>query len=682
MGFAAVWVAAIGMRLVNLQVKQHDSLLARAEHQQLTSVDLAPVRGMIYDRNNREIAGSIQVKSLYALPDQIKNPSALAQKLASILDLDKAWVLKRLSMKQGNIAIKRKLSDDEMSAVQALHEPGLRFVNEQKRYYVDGTTAAQLVGFVDIDERGQGGIELSLDKLVRGESGKLTESVDALKNAYDHQMTGGVPGNNVTLTIDSAIQSKAAAELEAAVKEHHAKGGTIVIVKPSTGEVLAMADYPTFDPNNVSDSTTEQRLNRAVETAFEPGSIFKLVTYSAALEEGKITPDTRIDIGNGTIQVLNHTVHDESRGVLTAAQALAKSSNVAAIKLGHEIGGDKLAEYVEKFGFGKRTGIDLPGESKGLVHIGKVWDEAALGSVPMGYGVGVTALQAVSAFACIANGGEYIDPYVISSVVSPDGHLLQQHRDQRRRVVSSKTAATLKSMLEGVVIHGTGKLAQLGGYSAAGKTGTARKIDRATGGYSRTRYVASFVGFAPVENPQIACIVSIDEPEGKYFGGDVSAPVFARVASETLQLMGVEPQSQLPADMFVADLHTFQLPEIVIQPEQTLQPEPSQGAPVAEVVTSAAPNQGPGSKPRVPEGDTSVPDLIGLGIRGAADLCASRGLKLKAYGEGRVVQQTPAAGVMTNAGTVCQVTLSRQTVTDKNAAAVAVRWQGASPGDN
>ncbi|MGH9759279.1 MAG: peptidoglycan D,D-transpeptidase FtsI family protein, partial [Blastocatellia bacterium] len=350
-----------------------------------------------------------------------------------------------------------------------------------------------------------------------------------------------VPGANVTLTIDALIQSKAEKALADAVHNAHAKAGTIVIIRPATGEILAMANYPTFDPNNVLDSTATERCNRAIETAFEPGSVFKLVTYSAALNEKLIDQNTPIDIGPGEIKVGDHIVHDENRGVLTASQALAKSSNVAAIKLGERLGKKRLSEYISKFGFGKRTGLDLPGESRGLVTNVKYWDPTSIGSIPMGYQVGVTAIQAAAAFACIANGGEYVQPYLISKVTSASGEVLQQHSESRSRVVSSGTAAALKTMLEGVVIHGTGKLAQLGAYSAAGKTGTAHKIDKATKRYARDRYVASFAGFAPVENPQIACIVSIDEPQGRYYGGDVAAPVFARVASEALQILGVYP---------------------------------------------------------------------------------------------------------------------------------------------
>ncbi|HYL99020.1 MAG TPA: penicillin-binding protein [Blastocatellia bacterium] len=699
MGFAAFWAAAIGLRLVRLQVAEHDWLLAKAEHQQQATADILPVRGVIYDRNGREVARSIEAKSLYVTPAQVKSPPALAAKLSQILSLDRQWILGRLTMNEQNVAVKRKLTDEEVSRVDALHEPGLRFVTEQKRFYVDGQAAAQVIGYVNIDEQGEGGVEKSLDKLIRGEGGRLLEDRDALRKPYSHQIEGSVPGANVTLTIDSLIQSKAEKALADGVHAARARAGTLVIIRPATGEILAMANYPTFDPNDVYDSTGSQRCNRAIENAFEPGSVFKLVTYSAALNEGMIDQTTPIDIGPGEIKVGNHIVHDENRGVLTAAQALAKSSNVAAIKLGERIGSKRLAQYISEFGFGKRTGLDLPAESHGLVGSVGDGDATSTGSISMGYQVGVTAIQAVAAFACIANGGEYVQPYLISKVTAPDGEVLQEHKASTHRAVKPQTAAALKTMLEGVVIHGTGKLARMGAYSAAGKTGTAHKIDKVTGRYARNRYVASFAGFAPVENPQIACIVSIDEPQGRYFGGDVAAPVFAHIASEALQILGVYPDDGQAPGTLEAGLHDYEIPDLADSngndaamianddaggmppggtPAQSDAPQPANAAPrslplPAESTAALPAEQPPGFE---------VPDLRGRGLREAAEICAGLGLRLRANGEGVVSQQTPAPGSTISTGGVCTVTLARHTAAPAGGTTVAVRWRGGTAGGN
>src|SRR6185295_7285530 len=357
-----LWMAAIGAKLVWLQVKQHDWLLARAGRQQQAEIELSPTRGVIYDRNGNELARSVEAKSLYAAPAEIKDPGRVADHLSELLDVDREALYKRLTSAQVLVAVKRKLADDEVAEIEKLGWPGLRFVNEMKRYYVTGQSAAHVLGFVDSDEHGGGGIELLYDKQVRGHGGNLLLDVDAFNKSYDHSVEESVPGANVTLTIDLVIQHHVEKALAETVRASHAKGGTVVMVRPATGEILALASYPTFDPNKVGGSSEIQRRNRAVETAFEPGSIFKLVTYSAAIEERLIRPDTRIDCGGGQIRIADRIVHDHPYGILTAAQALAKSSNVAAIKVGMMLGNERLARYIEKFGFGKRTGVELRSE--------------------------------------------------------------------------------------------------------------------------------------------------------------------------------------------------------------------------------------------------------------------------------------------------------------------------------
>jgi cell division protein FtsI (penicillin-binding protein 3) len=656
--FVFLWVLAIGGRLVCLQLTRHERLLARAESQQQFQIGLSPMRGVIYDRNGSELARSVEVKSLYAAPAEIKDkdPTTIARKLAQALDVEEDELYRRLTSNLVLVAVKRKLSDEEVGRVESLSQPGLRFIKEMKRFYVGGATAAHVLGFVNSEESGRAGVEITYEKMVAGRGGRLLLDVDALKKSYDHEVEEPKPGANVLLTIDLMVQHYVERALAEAVRQRHARGGTIVVVRPATGEILALASYPTFDPNNVSDSKDEQRRNRAVEDLFEPGSIFKIVPYSAALEEGLIRPDTRIDCEGGQIRIADRIIHDGKFGVLTAAQALAKSSNVAAIKIGQRLGNQRLARYIEAFGFGRRTGIELPAESRGLFRPASQWSPTTIGSIPMGHEIGVTAVQAVAAFATIANGGEYIAPYLVSRVTSPDGQLLEEHKSETRRVVSQTTAATLKAMLEGVVVNGTGKRAQIGGYRAAGKTGTAQKIDERTGRYSQTRYVASFAGFAPADHPEIACLVSIDEPQGAYHGGDAAAPVFARVVTDTLQILGVPTEDDPQRGLVAEDIHSYQIDSDAFD-KAAARGDESDGRPALDWAAGAD-QQVAASKPT---GGVVVPDLTGRGVREAVALCAARGLKLKASGEGLVSFQSPPPGTLVARDSVCIVKLSKLT---------------------
>ncbi len=652
-----VWMIAIGAKLVWLQVKQHDWLVARATNQQQAVISLSPMRGVIYDRNGNELARSVAVKSLYASPGYITDASGMADTLSDLLEVDRDDLYKRLTSGRAAVAVKRKLDDKEVAKVEKLGLPGLRFIDEMKRFYVSGASAAHLLGFVDIDERGVGGIELSYDKLIRGQGGRLLLDVDALNKSYDHSVEDPVPGANVSLTIDLVIQHHVEKALAEAVRSTRARGGQIVVLRPATGEILALANYPTFDPNRVSGSTEIQRRNRAVEIAFEPGSIFKLVTYAAALEEHLIRPTTMIDCGGGQIRIADRIIHDHPYGLLTAAQALAKSSNVAAIKIGMLLGNERLASYIERFGFGRRTGIELPGESRGLFQPASEWGPTTIGSIPMGHEIGVTAVQTAAAYACIANGGEWVKPHVLGRVTSSSGDVLEEHQPERRQVVSEATAATLKAMLEGVVVHGTGKAARMGGYSAAGKTGTAQKVDEATGRYSQTRYVASFAGFAPVENPEVACVVSLDEPVGAHLGGAVSAPVFARVVADALHVLGVQPEND-PQSLLAGDFQVYDTADFAADSQPARADEPVDSRPALDV--SAEATTGDSASKRY--ASVVMPDLIGKGIREAVTMCAAQGLKLKAAGDGVVSLQNPSPGALVPQETICRVKLSREAI--------------------
>lgn len=654
--FIVGWILVIGAKLIYLQVGDHDRLRQRAERQHQAEIELSPTRGVIYDRSGNELARSVEVKSLYASPAEIQDADRAADRLSALLGVDREALYRRLTSDAVLVAVKRKLTEAEVARIQALTLPGLRFLEEMKRFYVSGQTAAHIVGFVDIDERGLGGIELAYDKLVRGQGGRLVMDVDALNKSYDHSLEKSVPGADIQLTVDILIQHYAEKALAAAIRRTNARAGTVVVVRPATGEILALANYPTFDPNKVSESKDAARRNFAVETTFEPGSIFKVVAYGGALEERLIRPDTLIDCGGGQIKIADRIVHDRPYGTLTASQALAKSSNVAAIKLGMRLGNERFARYIEAFGFGRRTGIELPAESRGLLREPSQWGPTTIGSIPMGHEVGVTAVQAVAAFATIANGGVHVSPHLVSRVTSSSGEVLEQHKSESRRVVSEETASELKAMLEGVVVKGTGKRAQISGYRAAGKTGTAQKVDEVTKRYSNTRYIASFAGFAPVDNPEVACIVSLDEPRGAYHGGDAAAPVFAQVVADTLQILGVppedDPKSGLTADAF----HVYDVPRTIIEAPSEASDEAADSRPALDV--AAVTNESKDASKRY--GSVVVPDLIGKGLREAVALCATRGLKVKAGGEGVVTGQTPSPGALVGDDTVCIVRLSKQ----------------------
>ncbi len=655
---AVIWMLAIGVKLVYLQVFQHDRMSERAQRQQQFTIDLTPDRGVIYDCNHNALARSITVESLYAAPADLKNPEEVARLLAEVLGLDREQLIKRFQSDKTAVAIKRKLSEQEAARVKQLDLPGLHFAKEMKRVYSNDSIAAHIVGFVDFDEEGQAGIERSYEKEITGQAGRLIVRVDAKRKPYDHAIEESKPGADIHLTINSRIQRHVERTLAHAVRQSRARAGTIVMIRPATGEILALANYPSFDPNRVSESTDEQRRNRAVENVFEPGSIFKIVTYAGALEEGEIRRNSFIDCGGGVINLPGRVIHDRPYGSITAQQALIKSSNSAAILIAQRLGKERLADYIEAFGFARRTGIELPSESRGLLRPVNEWSKISIGAIPIGYEISVNAIQAAAAFAAIANGGVWVQPHLVSRITRGSGdeiEIIAESNPETRRVVSRETADTLKEMLEGVVLQGTGKLAQLGGYRAAGKTGTAEKLNPTTRRYSKRLHVASFVGFAPVENPEIVCIVSIDEPQGARMGGDVAAPIFSKLVPEALQILGVPTEGNPESGFAEGSFRRYEiLPEIIADanaPDEGNKEEETNPADAANAQRVEASNQGEG---------VTVPDLAGRSLREAVALLANRKLKIKAQGEGIVSSQSPPPGTFVAPDTVCTVRLSKR----------------------
>src|ERR1041385_8108255 len=562
--FIGFWMLVVCARLVYLQFSQYDTLANRARQQQQNEIETGPQRGDLLDRQERQLARSVQTVSLFIDPDGLDVPTLVrnAQQIAQSLGLKQADLSREFRKahdeKKRFVWIARRLDADKADKVVALKLPGVQTQLEPKRYYPNGSLAAHGLGYVGLDGKGLGGVEQFYNAKISGEPGQLFTEKDANGKAYEGYEIAAKPGQTVILTIDQTIQYQAEQALQAAVQQSRAKAGSVIVLDPRSGEILALANAPTFDPNRVSDAKPETRSNWALQNIYEPGSTFKIVAFSAALEKKLARVDERIDCQMGAITVAGRVVHDHKKfGVLTLSEALEKSSNVAAIKLGLRVGDQGMYDYITRFGFGSKTGIELPGETGGLVRKVERWQPSSIGSIAMGQEVGVTPVQMVAAFGALANDGLRVAPHIIREVRNEAGAVVYQPQPEQRRVISAETAVSLRGMLEGVTLHGTAKKAQLDGYSAAGKTGTAQKIDPKTRAYSKTKFVGSFVGFAPASNPQVVIIVVIDEPTGAYHGGDVAAPVFREIAENILPILGVEP-----------DIETKSTPELVAQVDQ------------------------------------------------------------------------------------------------------------------
>ncbi|MDQ3906750.1 MAG: penicillin-binding protein 2, partial [Acidobacteriota bacterium] len=524
-----IWMLVIGGRLVYLQVVQHEQLTDRARRQQQSTVETNGARGLILDRQGRELARSLDVDSFFAVPTDIEDTRVAAHQLAPLVGAKADELEARLSRAKDAghkfLWLARELEPEQAEKITALKLKGVQSVKEPKRYYPNGALAAHVIGFVGLDDAGLAGVEGFRNAALKGDEGRLTTEHDARARAFESAQVDPRPGDSVVLTIDQNIQYAAEKALQSALETTRAKAGTALVLDPHTGEILALANGPTFDPNTAKSVAPEVLANKALQYVYEPGSTFKVVAYSGAIEERLVKPTDMIDCQMGSINVFGRTVHDSHpHGVLTITEALAQSSNVAAIKLGMKLSDERLYDYVRRFGFGSKTGVELPGETRGLLRDVKRWDKTSIGSIPMGQEIGVTPVQVAAAFGTIANDGVRVAPHVIRETRDATGRVTQQTQPEQHRVVSAETARTIRSMLEMVTLDGTAKAARLDGYTAAGKTGTAQKVDPKTHAYSKSKYVASFVGFAPVESPSVVIIVVLDEPVGSYYGGAVAAP--------------------------------------------------------------------------------------------------------------------------------------------------------------
>jgi cell division protein FtsI (penicillin-binding protein 3) len=672
-----VWMLVIGGRLVYLQIFSHELLGERARRQQQTLTETNAPRGMILDRQGVELARSLEVDSFFAVPAEIADAREAARRLAPLFNTEAAALAGKIEeakrARRKFVWLAREVEPDRAERAKALNLAGLHTIKEPKRYYPNGALAAHVLGFVGLDDKGLGGVEGFYNASLTGEGGEIAVTRDARRDAFSSSEVEAREGESIVLTIDRNIQHVVERTLSEAVARERAKSGTAVVLDPRTGEILALANSPTFDPNGATRIPDAARVNQALQYVYEPGSTFKVVAYSAAVEEKLARPDDLIDCQMGSITIFGRTVRDtHAHGTLTVTEALAKSSNVAAIKLGMRVGNERLYEYIRRFGFGEKTGVELNGETRGILRPPSKWQKTSIGSIAIGQEVGTTPVQVAAAFGAIANDGVRIAPHLVREVRDAHGRATRRTEPKTTQVVSRETARTIRTMLESVTVKGTAKAAQLEGYTAAGKTGTAQKIDPKTRTYSKSKYVASFVGFAPADEPAVVIIVVIDEPSGSIYGGAVAAPVFREIAEQVLPYLSVVPDTELKPEDRRAGEELIARDVSAAEGGRVAQGARAEGERVAakNSVESVAPATLPESVRR--EGEISelvyapaaerallMPDVRGRSVRDAARVCAQVGLELEAYGEGRAVRQHPAAGSRVEAGQKVRIEFGR-----------------------
>jgi cell division protein FtsI (penicillin-binding protein 3) len=614
--FLAAWGLVVVFRLAQVQIARHDHYVARAAKQQESTLTLNPMRGSILDAKGRVLAESVAAESIYADPQAVGDRRAVARALAGVpgIGMTAREIELKLRGEKSFAWVARQLPLEVTAEARKLQLPGIYFLEAHRRSYPRGTLAANVIGYVGLDGDGLAGVEHSFDRHVRGTAGKVTLLRDARRGVY---MVGGDganasrDGHQVVLTIDSVIQFIAERALHRALSRHGARGGSVIVMDSNDGAILAMASAPTFDPNNFRDAAPAAWRNRNVQDIYEPGSTFKIITAAAGLEEHLVTPSQMIDCGDGAITIANITIreHDDHRyQLLSFEDVLVNSSNVGSVRVGLALGQERFHQWIRRFGFGERTGIPLPGEANGLLRDMKRWSLVSPASISIGQEIGVTPLQLVRAVNAVANGGMLVEPRIVARVVDEEGKTVYEPpRAAARRAMSEKTAAVLNEILKAVVSRGTGTNAALGEHVVAGKTGTAQKAGR--GGYAADRFVGSFAGYVPADQPRLTILVVVDEPWPEHYGGTVAAPAFREIAEATLRYLGVSPSI----------------------PSRTI----DVGRPVLATFSQPRGATGPSG---------TVPDLRGLDARAAVARATASGLTVRAIGSGVVTSQVPNAG--------------------------------------
>ena len=692
-----LWCLAICGRLVYLQIFCYGGFVKQAGHQQQRAIPLAAKRGVIFDRAGRELAMSVMVDSAFAVPTEVKDLPTAVHLITRITGEDYNVVLADCRAHKTFCWVARKADDETIERINSLKLQGIHFQKEPKRFYPARDLAAQVLGSVGMEDSGQSGIEHEFDDQLRGRAGKMFISVDARKQWFSDVETQPEPGENLVLTLDKNIQYIAEKELEQAIHDTQAIAGTVIVENPHTGEILALANRPTFNPNSHREITPGALTNRAVSYVYEPGSAFKVVTISAALEEKVTNPNELVDCQMGAIVYNGMRIRDSKpHGVLPVWGVLAESSNVGTIKIALRLGEDRYYKYIRAFGLGQQTGIELPGETRGITKPPSRWSKVSIAAISIGQEIGVSPVQVASVMSTFANDGIYVAPRIVAGTVPPHGRIqtVAFHPAEGRRVVSSYTAAEMRAMMQKVVLEGTARRANLDGYTAGGKTGTGQKIDPATGAYSKTKYNATFAGFAPLNNPQIVVAVILDSPAGPHQGGQVSAPVFRRITQQVLEYLHVPhdlplaPNRQLllaQAKIKDKDLDE-ETPDHPGEPLETAEvngggsdaakpsvaqaPSPAAAGSGGNVVQAAMreavaePTQAqedhsksqsaPPAQAQLPtsgtvvldveQGGIVVPSFVGKTVRSAVEAAQDAGLELDAVGSGVARQQSPLAG--------------------------------------
>jgi cell division protein FtsI (penicillin-binding protein 3) len=715
-GMLLFWCLAICARLVYLQIFCYGSFAKQAEHQQQRAIPLEAKRGVIYDRAGHELAMSVLVDSAFAVPSEVKDLPTAISLITRITGEDHNVVLADCKSHKTFCWVARKADDETIERIKSLNLQGIHFQKEPKRFYPARDLAAQVVGTVGMEDAGQSGIEHEFDEELRGSPGKMYVSVDARRQWFQDVEKQPEPGENLVLTIDKNIQYIAEKELDQAIQDTKAIAGTVIVENPHTGEILALANRPTFNPNSRKQITPGALTNRAVSYVYEPGSTFKLVTISAALEEKVTNPNEVFDCQMGSIVYNGMRIRDSKpHGLLPVWGVLAESSDVGSIKIALRLGEERFYKYIRAYGFGQQTGIELPGETRGLTKPVNRWSRVSIAAISMGQEIGISPLQLSALVSTFANDGVWVAPRILTGRVDPLGspQAVAFHPGTSRRVISSFTAAEMRSMMQKVVLEGTGRKAVLEGYSSAGKTGTAQKVDPATGAYSKTKYIGSFAGFAPVNNPQIVVAVILDSAVGLHQGGQVSAPVFKRVAQQVLEYLHtphdlpLAPQHQLlakasgkdqdfeegtpdhpgePLEVAEAggDAEAKPAPVAAKPAARSAPSVPSETLvqaamrdrvrePLAAGQNSSGQNQidsvPPATTANLPlsgtvvldveQGGIEVPSFVGKTVRGALETAQDAGLELEAVGSGVARQQTPPPGTRVVSGAQVKVQFGR-----------------------
>jgi cell division protein FtsI (penicillin-binding protein 3) len=652
-GLIMLWIVLIIARLGQLQILEHQEFARRASERQLKTQVISAPRGVIYDSHMDELASSVTVSSVAAEPRRIEDIPAAAKALAKVLNIDGAKLQRQMRdpSKQLFMYVKRRIDPQAEPLVRALDLRGIYFMDEYMRVYPNRNLASHLLGFVNLEGDPGAGLEQQYNSQLKGTDGLVALDVDAHRRSFGKRVeTPPVQGHSLVLSIDRSIQYIVERELASGIRRVQATAGTAIVMESETGRILALANHPNFNCNLYNTYKQEIYLNPAVSKMYEPGSTFKVVVATAALEAGLAHPDETIYCQEGSIVLNGHLFHDHKPfGLLTFAQILENSSNVGVVKLGLRLGERRLYEALRLFGFGSKTNVDLPAEIVGLIRNWQNWSKLSIGAISFGQEIGATPMQMAVAFNAIANGGYRVRPSLVDRIIDHKGDLVRVRVPEKTRIVSRETAAVIRRAFEGVVLRGTGKQAALEGYRAAGKTGTAQKI--VDGRYSNTKFLASFIGFAPLPQPRITVLVQIDEPKGVIYGGDVAGPVFAKIAQQVLLSLHVPPDQSMPLPKpdppLVADSEDFLPNATPVLPLSAM----DNTIPIPEETKTITVSTG--------TDHVVLPDFTGMSKREVVERCLELGLRVQTSGSGAAVFQVPPPDTRILRGDSCSVTFAR-----------------------